>query len=66
MKDKSIVFGAWIGARLQRAKRIPAFKRLWQRSPGKARILSPDETAEQKARHEALIKQLTPDLQGKK
>lgn len=64
--ERRTVLGAWVSARLSRAKRILPFKRLWQDKHRKARVLPPDEAAKESARHQALVEQLAPEtLVGK-
>ena len=61
-EERRTALGAWISARLSRAKRIVPFKRLWQDKQKKARVLPPDEAARESARHQALIEQLAPEM----
>lgn len=59
-KDRRAAFGAWLSARLSRAKRIMPFNRLWRKET-KAHALPPDEAAKEFERHQRLIKQLAPE-----
>ncbi len=62
-QERRTVLGGWVTARLNRAKRIVPFKRLWQRTAQKARVLSPEEAAAEIARHQALIDNLAPGME---
>lgn len=51
-------YAAWLGARLERSKKIPPFKALY---PQPARALPPEEAERERARHAALIERLAPE-----
>ena len=59
-KDRRAAFGAWLSARLSRAKRIMPFARLWRKETT-AHALPPEEAAKEYERHQRLIKQLAPE-----
>jgi len=59
-KDRRAAFNAWISARLNRAKRVMPFNRLWRREK-KARVLPTDEATKELARHHRLIEQLASE-----
>jgi len=59
-ESDQVVMGSWLMAKLNRAKRMPSLTRLLK-FKDKPTKLSPEEAAQELARHEALVKNLAPD-----